>query len=276
MRLPASRLESAASAAKVPLVSTHTHTNLSLCGHAEMEFDTVIAAAARFGYELLVLCDHVHVPWFTDYPHHLERLAWYRQRRAELRPSLQVVIGAEFEVTAAGRVLDPEPFVEAAECAVVSPNHYQLDWIASPSGGPAEAAAHELDHLETAIAWPHTDVVAHPFAATGIAHSPDELYLACDHGRLCELLTRAIEQGVALEIQPKYWYVPERASHLTGLFETWLALGGKVALGSDAHRLAGLQVWAERCQGVAKRFGLGRQHLWWPASAAASSPTTRS
>lgn len=263
--MSASSHKSAATAATIPLVSTHTHTNLSLCGHAEMTFDAVVSAAVRLGYELLVLCDHVHVPTVTNYPRHLERLAWYRQRRTELQPPLKVVIGAEFEVTAAGCVVEPEPFVEAAECAIVSPNHYQCDWVVSPRGHPAEAAVHELDHLETVIAWPHTDVVAHPFAATGITHSPDELYLACDRGRLRELLARAVEAGVALEIQPKYWYVPERAGRLTELFETWLALGGKVALGSDAHRLVGLQAWAEEYQGIVERFGLDRQQLWWPA-----------
>ncbi|MFA6111731.1 MAG: PHP domain-containing protein [Candidatus Latescibacterota bacterium] len=264
--MPTDRHPPAVAEARIPLVSTHTHTNLSLCGHAEMTFDAVVGTAARLGYELLVLCDHVHVPTVTNYPRHLERLAWYRQRRAELQPPLPVVIGAEFEVTAAGCVVEPEPFVEAAECAIVAPNHYQLDWVVSPRGGPVEAAAHELDHLETAIAWPHTDVVAHPFAATGITPSPDELYLACDQGRLRELLVQAVERDVALEIQPKYWFIPERAGHLTELFETWLGLGGKVALGSDAHRLSGLQTWSEQYQEIATRFGLDRQRLWWPAS----------
>jgi len=251
-------------ATSVPLVSMHTHTDLSLCGRPDMRFDAVVETAEKLGYHTVVLCDHVHIPGVTDYPRHLARLREYKERRAERAPAVDMVIGGEFEVAAPGRVIAADEFVEVCECAIVSPNHYHLDWIACPRGNAANVAGHELDNIETIIDWPHADVVAHPFAGTGLAHAPSAVYRACDKGRLRDLLQQALEKGIAFEIQPKFWYDPRRADRLDEFFETWLDLGGKVALGSDAHALASLWTWAEHFDEIVARFELTRDDVWWP------------
>ena len=248
----------------VPLVSTHTHTDLSLCGRPDMGFAAVVAAAEELGFETVVLTDHVHVPTVTNYPRHLERLRQYKEWRAELGSAVEVVVGAEFEVTAPGRIVENEAFVEACECALVAPNHYHLDWVVMPRGSAAEVAAHELDAIETIADWEPAEVVAHPFAGTRLEHSPNALYDACDKGRLRELLQRARERGIGFEIQPKFWYSPQDADRLIEFFEIWLEMGGRVALGSDAHTLASLRIWAERYREIAARFGLTRDDLWLP------------
>lgn len=263
---PARAAAPAAGGRAVPVVSTHTHTNLSLCGDWEMTFDAVVDRAAELGFELLIVTDHVHSPTVTDYEQHLATSAWYRACRGVRQPPLRVVIGAEFEVVAPGRITAPADLVEAAECAVVAPNHYQCPWVQPPPGLLRDAAAFELDNLATALAWPHTDIVAHPFATTGMAPSPDDLYLACDQGRLRELLSQAVATGIALELQPKFWRAEKPASRLAQLYEDWLALGGRVALGSDAHRLVGLTRWAGDVVDICGRFGLTRDHLWWPVT----------
>jgi histidinol phosphatase-like PHP family hydrolase len=261
---PTTAAGAAAGGHAVPMVSTHTHTNLSLCGHWEMTFDAVVNHAAELNCELLIVTDHVHSPEVTDYAQHLATSAWYRACRSARQPLMCVVIGAEFEVVAPGIITAPADLVAAAECAVVAPNHYQCQWIQPPPGPLRDAAAFELDNLATAISWPHTDIVAHPFAATGTPHAPDDLYLACDQGRLRELLSQAVATGIALELQPKFWRAAKPAARLAQLYEDWLALGGRVALGSDAHRLVGLTHWADDVVEISGRFGLTRDHLWWP------------
>ena len=250
-----------------PLVSTHTHTNLSLCASPEMSFAAVVQTAAEMGYRLLVLCDHIHVPSVTNYPRHLARLRRYRKERDQLDTPVRVVVGGEFEVAAPGRVIAPQEMVAACEAVIAAPNHYHLDWIVSPRGGPAVAASHELDALQTILDWPPAQVVAHPFAGSGLEHTPDALFEACDRRRLSELLARAREQGVALEIQPKYWLDQSRASRLSELFEEWLSVGGKVALGSDAHSLQQLCGWPYLHVQIVARFGLTSAQLWWPEGA---------
>lgn len=249
---------------QTPLVSTHTHTDLSLCGRPDMHLEAVVKTAADLGFALVVLCDHIHPPTVTDYPRHLETLKQYKQRRAALSPKLELVVGAEFEVTAPGRLIAPEVFVQACECAIVAPNHYQLDWVETPSGDAAQVAGHELDTIETAIGWAPTAVVAHPFAGVGLMHSPNDLYAACDKGRLEALFDQARERRIAFEIQPKFWGAPQRAGKLADFFERWLAGGGKVALGSDAHTLPGLAAWAEHYPAMVTRFQLRDEDLWWP------------
>lgn len=250
--------------AKVPLVSTHTHTNLSLCGWPEMTFEAVVGTAVELGFALLVLCDHVHVPAVTHYSRHLDRLRQYRECRDRLQAEVEIAVGGEFEVAAPGQVVADECLVAACESVIVAPNHYQLDWVMFPRGNASEVASHELDAIETAIDWPPTEVVAHPFAATGLAYSPNELYRACDKGRLRDLFARARERRIAFEIQPKFWYDPWRADRLAEFFESWLELGGKVALGSDAHTLSSLRVWADHYGELVERFALTGDCLWWP------------
>jgi len=248
----------------VPLVSTHTHTDLSLCGRPDMDFASVVETAEELGFATVVLTDHLHVPTVTNYPRHLERLRRYEEWRAELDAAVEVVVGVEFEVAAPGGIVADEAFVEVCECAVVAPNHYHLDWVVMPRGSAAEVAAHELDAIETVVDWPFAQVVAHPFAGTGLAHSPDALYDACDKGRLRALFERARERGIGFEIQPKFWYNLHDADRLGEFFETWLEMGGRVALGSDAHTLSSLRTWADRYREIAARFALTRDNLWLP------------
>jgi len=263
-----------------PLVSFHTHTDLSLCGRADMTIEAAVATAAELGYHTVGFCDHIHVAHITDRPSHARRLAEYRrwrdQRIGHDQPNGQdqvaelprLLVGGEFEVQAKGEMVECDEILALCEYVVVAPNHYQLDWIASTSGTCADVASHELDHIETAVSWPHTDIVAHPFAGTirDEGHEPNGMWQAADKGRVRALLDQALERGVALEIQPKLWYQPDRAGQVTELFDWWLDLGGRVAPGSDAHTLSSLHQWAECYPEVVERFALTAEKMWWPTA----------
>ncbi len=259
-----------------PLVSLHTHTDLSFCGRADMTFGAAVSTAAELGYHTLGFCDHIHKADVTDSPTHAARLREYRARCDETGRdraaggAVQVLIGGEFEVQGPGQMVECEEILEVCEYAVVSPNHYQLSWIESVAGTCSEVADHELDHIETALRWPHTDILAHPFAGTvrAAGHEPNGMWEAADKGRVGELLNLALERGVALEIQPKLWLQPERAGQVAELFDWWLDLGGRVALGSDAHTLASLRVWAGCYREVVERFALTAERMWWPTATA--------
>jgi histidinol phosphatase-like PHP family hydrolase len=242
-----------------------------------MTFEAAVAVAAGLGYHTLGFCDHVHVAGITDWPAHAARLREYRALRdgalsdgvgGDLAGSpVKVLVGGEFEVQATGQVVECDEILEVCEYVVVAPNHYQLSWVESTPGTFAEVAELELDHIETALQWPHTDILAHPFAGTvpDAGHEPNGMWEAADKARVRALLDLALERGVALEIQPKLWFQPDRAGRVTELFDWWLDLGGRVALGSDAHTLVSLSLWARQYSEVVKRFSLAAERMWWPA-----------
>ena len=254
------------SASPVPLVSLHTHTDLSLCGWPDMTFEAAVASAIELGYHTVGFCDHIHVAEVTDRPAHAQRLRQYRAWRDRAGWSVRVLVGGEFEVRAPGEMVECDEILEECEYVVVAPNHYQLSWVESTSGAFAEVVGRELDHMETALSWPPADILAHPFAGTvrEPGHEPNGMWEAADKGRVRALLDLALERGVALEIQPKLWYQPGRAGRVAELFDWWLELGGRVAPGSDAHTLDSLRTWAESYPEVVERFGLTEEKMWWP------------
>ena len=54
------------STTSVPLVSLHTHTDLSHCAKPEMTLDAAVALAVEHGYHTLGFSDHIHVAEVTD------------------------------------------------------------------------------------------------------------------------------------------------------------------------------------------------------------------
>ena len=253
----------------VPLVSYHTHTDLSHCGRADMTFEAAIEVAVSEGYSTLGFSDHIHPVGVTDHPGHAARLRQYRQTRAGMSLPLQVFIGGEFDVVTPGAMVECDEILSECEYCLVAPNHYHVHWIQSPDGDAASVAANELDAIETALDWPHTNAIAHPFAGNvgRPGCGPNEQYRACDRLRLRELLGRAVERRIALEIQPKFWYQPSTAGELAELFDSWLDLGGLVALGSDAHTLDSLRQWARCYNEIVQRFSLTPERLWHPDTA---------
>ena len=252
----------------IPLVSFHTHTDLSLCAQRDMTLDAAVAVAAESGYSALGFSDHIHIAAVTDRPAHARRLREYRSRRDEANWPVQVLIGGEFEVQAKGAMVECDEILEVCEYTVVAPNHYHLDWVDCVRGTCAEVAAHELDCFETALSWPHTDIIAHPYVGKvrEPEHEPNAMWQATDKGRVSALIAQARECGVAMEIQPALWYSPERAGRVAEFIDLWLAGGALVSLGSDAHALAALRTWAQRYGEIVERFKLSAENMWSPAS----------
>jgi histidinol phosphatase-like PHP family hydrolase len=262
----------------VPLVSYHTHTDLSLCGRTDMTFEAAVEYAVTEGYAAVGFTDHVHTPEVTDYGEHLARLRSYKERRRAIEPRIEVLIGGEFDVVEPGKVSGSEEIVAACEYFVVATNHYHVHWVTAPAGDAAAVAAHELETLETAIGWPHTGVIAHPF--NGNVKRPDcgpgDQYRACDKTRLRELLVRAIDRGIGLEIQPKSWHQLNTDGALAELYDDWLDRGGLLAPGSDAHTLESLRHWGQCYGEVVRRFSLTPDRIWHPRPLTSSAATAAS
>ncbi|MBT4136840.1 MAG: PHP domain-containing protein [Candidatus Latescibacteria bacterium] len=252
--------------ASVPLVSLHTHTDLSRCAKPDMTFEAAVAFAIEHGYHTLAFSDHVHPAEIIDWPAHAQRLRQYKSLRDEANWPVRVLIGGEFEVQSKGAMVECDEILEICEYTVVAPNHYHVAWVDCVGTTCAEVAAHELDCFETALNWPHTNILAHPYVGKiqKPEHEPNGMWEATDKGRVKALIELAKERGVALEIQPAFWYHPKRAGRIAELIDLWLDGGGLVSLGSDAHTLATLHIWAERYGEIIERFNLCPEKVWLP------------
>ena len=102
-------------AGSAPLVSLHTHTDLSHCAKPEMTLDAAVAFAVEHGYRALGFSDHVHIAEVTDRPAHAQRLRQYRSHRDEAGWPIQVLIGGEFEVKAKGVMVECDEILEVCE-----------------------------------------------------------------------------------------------------------------------------------------------------------------
>ena len=257
---------SSPSTTAAPLVSLHTHTDLSLCAKPDMTLDAAVALAVEDGYHTLGFTDHIHIAEVTDRPARAQQLREYRSRRDEANWPVRVLIGGEFEVQGKGSMVECDEILEVCEFVVVAPNHYHLRWVDSVGDTCAETAAHELDCFETAINWPHTDIIAHPYVGKiqKPEHEPNAMWDATDKNRIRDLIALAKERDVAMEIQPAMWFHPDRAGRVAELIDMWLDDGGLVSLGSDAHTLSTLRTWTERYGEIVERFDLTTEKMWLP------------
>jgi histidinol phosphatase-like PHP family hydrolase len=265
------------SATSPPLVSLHTHTDLSRCAKPDMTLEAAVALAIEHGYHTLGFSDHVHISEVTDRPAHKKELQAYQSIRDEADWPVRVLIGAEFEVQSKGKMVECDEILEVCEYTVVAPNHYHLRWVDCDATTCAEMASHELDCFETALNWPHTDIIAHPYVGKvkRPEHEPNAMWEATDKSRVRELLELAKERGVAMEIQPAFWFSQERAGRIAELIDVWLDGGGLISLGSDAHTLSTLQTWAERYEEIVERFNLTEEKMWLPPLGRESTPSSK-
>ncbi|MBN1422368.1 MAG: hypothetical protein JXP34_26570 [Planctomycetes bacterium] len=243
------------------LESWHTHTFHSACGLPEMDPLDILALAKDLGYEALAFTDHM-----VRGEDNVARILAVRERcemaRARGRAPARVLVGGEFEVLRPGRVWVPGEVADACDIIVVSPNHYHLRDVASPSPASIEdAAAHELAMLESAVRHPRTDVVAHPFVSTMQVFPADRLFDAADPSHLEDILAAARENDVAIEVSPKAFSMA--AGDGIGSFYAMVREAGvAIAPGSDAHSLLAIRSWSVMFREIARVLSIERSDVW--------------
>ena len=221
-------------AASAPLVSLHTHTNLSHCAKPEMTLDAAVALAVEHDYRALGFSDHVHIAEVTDRPAHAQRLRRYRSHRDKAGWPIQVLIGGEL-IQAKGVMVECDEILEVCEYTVVAPNHYHLDWVECVGRTCAEVAAHEVDCFETALEWPHTDIIAHPYVGKlrEPEHEPNAMWKATDKGGLARSSKWPKSEAWPWKFNPRSGIIPSVPVNVAELIDLWLDGGALVS-----HRAA--------------------------------------
>jgi putative hydrolase len=206
--------------ARVPLQDFHIHTRYS---DGRSDVKDYIRAARRQGYEGICFTDHVD--FTTD---------WYRRYMDEIGEErtrsngLKVLYGIEVRARDRnGELNAPDDIIEQAE-VVIGVVHS----IPAVDGkgkhrpeefGPAELLAIEHSTSMALLENQKVSVLGHPMSNYEKLYGP----VPANHYR--ELLEKAKETGVAVEISAKY------KNDFRGFLNLCLEINPLVSLGSDAH-----------------------------------------
>ncbi|MBF0285341.1 MAG: PHP domain-containing protein [Magnetococcales bacterium] len=214
----------------VPGWEQHAHSRFS---DGKAEAAAVAEQAWKLGLSRLIFTEHtephlVSGPgWFGDYAREVRRLA------AEYAGRMEILLGLEVPA------LDFQGGVELDEAMAAEADFVLGAVHALPGqgwlGGRSPEQAIELEHkaLLGLLDNPRIDALAHPGGITHLYVTPFPMSL------FDEVVRRAAERGVAIEMNPAY----------QDPLEPYLACcrrhGARISPGSNAHHLEGLG-WAWR------------------------------
>lgn len=224
---------------QLPRYDCHVHTTNSPCGEQDMTLENILAEARRLGLKGLCLTDHMHPD--TD-PDSFGRL------RAELANAdvgdLRVWIGCEADVLAPGRWSLTNEQASTMDVVLVAPYH-AIDCIQRPTGeAESDAVDYLLQMMHAALDCPGVDIIVHPlwFQSGGRYDVTAVIRTVLKSRAMTEFLRRAVHDNVAVELSRRLLTDPYLAL-VKPFYQRCLDLGIKIALGSDAHAPAMMDVW---------------------------------
>lgn len=251
---------------KLPRFDCHLHTNFSPCALSEMSVENILDQARTLELQGLCLTDHLHPE---------TELEQFRQLRAELAEipvaDLQLWIGCEAEILSNAKFSIDAADVDAMDLVLVAPFHgvYCLDRPADSS--TSQIAEFMLRQLNRALDCPGVRIVVHPlwialewpFDLEGV------IKIILDSQALTDLLARAANRGVAMEVNPKMLEVPFWAL-IEPFYLRCLEQNVRLSFGSDAHSLGRMDMWDAFDQFFNRLGGDANTSLWLPHEQLAS------
>ncbi len=210
----------------------HVHTWRSACAKPEMLLDAINAAARTARLEFVGLADHI------DEFAHNQRPMLNMEDLSTRSWDVEFLVGCEATVLSPTRMAVTDEVAQQLDYVMVSANHYHLSSVENPDArDPSAYAEHYLKMLEGVIDWGHADIVAHPFFHTKLRRvlNPLDVLGQYDWDRIEEVVTRAAGAGIAFEIKPGF--IRTAPEFFTELLDICRAVGAKISLGTDAHRL---------------------------------------
>jgi len=195
----------------------HVHTYYSPCGRQTDEEGRPLAEPERhleqahtLGLDGMIFTDHfvedASLPgtvlfYRSSGPAILESLR-RELGRSSAGEGLNLYVGCETETMSTERVGVSPAMSAQLDFVLVPTTHYHLTGVPQPdSYAPADLADHMLTMLESVVAKPWLDSVAHPFAEREeMIGDLRRVYEAMDKSRLDDILGLAADKGVALEV----------------------------------------------------------------------------
>lgn len=246
----------------------HVHSRFSHCADHDMNFSTMVGRALERHIETIGFTDHPHNNGLAA--HHVE-LASFRERCAA---PISILIGAELEVIAPGRLIVDPADLPLADYLLAAPSHYDL------------ASDPPVDDLRDARQWGHRILrdfqwvlgsgaagVAHPFyvfylivrdADEEVLPHVGEVLECIDVDTLQRTLEAMRDEGIALELSRRLNSHPTFEEFMGIVYAMARDIGVRFFTGSDAHQLDVVGMFPESLRQFIDSLDLKEEHLWHP------------
>jgi len=226
----------------------HIHTQYLKCANETMTIPRIIATAEELGLTTIAITDHLNAPEFLDDHRPI------RDDLAEVETDMNVIFGVEVNVT------DPE----TGAVSIDQRQRDELDFefvIGGVHGSyfdhPDPRGIIDLQHklMLAVVRNPLIDVLVHPWWFAGREFESGVMAWMTDMSLLpeeyvAELAETAVAHDVAIEANGgavfanTACYTPAFLEDYAEYMYKLASCGAKIAIGSDAHSIEGL----ERCK----------------------------
>ncbi len=240
----------------------HLHSYMSPCGADEMTPENIIKRAKELELVGLCMTDHLH----KDTP--IEQFDKLREEFAIIdKQGIDVWIGCEVNVyNPVSWSIKPE-WTKYFDVILASPVHWIED-VEKPANLERETVVKYLcDMINGAVNCPGVNIISHPFWIPRPADVEIDvvgvLQTIIDEQLLVPTFRQSSRLNIAFEINPKT-IEPEMYKQAIRFCVQALECGVKISRGSDAHKLAVMDVW-DFHEEFANELGLTRENLWLPS-----------
>ena len=230
----------------IPDYDVHIHTWLSPCG-AKDEAESAPAVYARAakarGVTTIGVSDHFALPgegvprWYENNGPQIIPEAFRQAREAAAVDGVRVLVGLEAEVFRPGHVsIDAETF-RKVDYVILAAGHFHFRELReSLKTNPVMAADALVKYLETAIAFPWADIIAHPLVVpeNGLG-MPDTYMQFVSDTAIRRVARAAVAAGKALEVNGAMASQEGFRQLMPRFFRVARAEGAQFTVGSDSH-----------------------------------------
>lgn len=207
-------------------IDSHIHVESE-----EMTPYTALELIRKLGLRA-ALVDHV----FSD--RHRITPTWIKKDCREKFPDIEFLHGCEADAYGDGLIALPEELVQSMDFVMVSFTHAGQPGVVTDDefNNLEKLAARMLDLFAAAVDWPHTDVIAHPFALPLDPSKAEMLVKSIDKEQLNKILKQAAQRRILIEINSRT--LRRMALQPQKIFlQEALKCGCLFTVGSDAHCL---------------------------------------
>lgn len=120
-------------------------------------------------------------------------------------PDVEFIHGCEVDVYGDGSIALPEKLISVMDFIMLSFTHIGQPGVIDENElkDMKKLAAKMLHLFEAAVAWPHIDVIAHPFALPLNMAQTNEFIKALDQDGMRGILVEAARRGIIIEINAR-------------------------------------------------------------------------
>lgn len=218
----------------------HIHTTFSGCAKHQKSLREILTQAEKSGITRIAITDHSPTP-SGDL---LWQIGKLKKEYTKSKSGVEVLFGAELSAYGVGQYSETAEIRAKLDYRLFSYNHYHQDFWEHPQERTAEGyKQHAFSLLRTLFDAGQADCVAHPFYGRFMGALEDRLDATrvISDNELGDMLTLGTKAQVAFELNTGAVMSDPEFFHR--YFQIGREVGAVFNLGTDAHRIEGVDTW---------------------------------